>query len=505
METKEKGEDMNKDYGLTLREIINVPFKFKAFIGSVVGVALLIALLYCLFAKPVYNAEAKFIVKLGKERVAPLSVLPQTPYNVLLQETSQIVHDELEVLKSPVLIYHILPRIKERLKEIKATEGLSLRDVAVKIVSFPLEISEKFFQVVGVMKRETEEEVLFKKIKSAVKVSWQEDSNVIRIGFRWNDPDFAAYGAKLYAQAYLDLRSSFAKSPQSLEFYEEQIRDHEEKLQKAEEELLEFQRQHTVAETNKQKEILLSEQERILARIQDISLRLSELELKKNEVKKLLASGKEWIETPHIGSLGVQFTDLTTLDKKYFELRNQLDGMLQIFTPKAREVQQVEEQIRELRKHKAESLMTILGIDVDNLKKQKNDLEQELDRNKNRLNELVQRELRYQQLQRQKKIVEENYLLYKKKAEEMRIIKEMDRWNITSVELIHDPIPPLDPIWPRKKLILLLTLFVSFLMGLAGAFVKEAMSATFERGEDVEKLGISHLATIPEIESLKKV
>lgn len=496
---------MSKESMLTLRELVNVPFRFKAFIGWVVGISLLLAILYCLFARPIYNAEAKFIVKMGRERIAPLSVLPQTPYNVLLQETSQIVHDELEVLKSPVLIYHILPKIKDKLKELEAEEKFSIRELVVKSISFPWEVSKSFLQLLGIVKSETEEEKLFKKIRSAIKVSWQEDSNVIRIGFRWSNSDFAAYGAKLYAQAYMDLRNSLTRSPQSLEFYEEQIKDHEAKLREAEQALLEFQKNYSIAETAKQKEILLSEQERIFARIQDISLKLSEVELKKAEIKKLLVSGKDWIETPHIGSLGVQFTDLATLDKKYFELRNQLDGMLQIFTPKAREVQHIEEQIKELRKHKANSLLTLLSVEADNLQKQKSNLERELELNKNKLNELVQMELQYQQLQRQRKIVEENYILYKKKAEEMRIAKEMDKWNITSVELIHDPIPPVDPLWPKKSLIVLLTLFVSLALAILAAFIRDAMSTTVDRGGDLEEIGLNHIATIPENEQLKRV
>ncbi|MGC8720918.1 MAG: Wzz/FepE/Etk N-terminal domain-containing protein, partial [Thermodesulforhabdaceae bacterium] len=235
---------MSKESMLTLRELVNVPFRFKAFIGWVVGISLLLAILYCLFARPIYNAEAKFIVKMGRERIAPLSVLPQTPYNVLLQETSQIVHDELEVLKSPVLIYHILPKIKDKLKELEAEEKFSIRELVVKSISFPWEVSKSFLQLLGIVKSETEEEKLFKKIRSAIKVSWQEDSNVIRIGFRWSNSDFAAYGAKLYAQAYMDLRNSLTRSPQSLEFYEEQIKDHEAKLREAEQALLEFQKNY---------------------------------------------------------------------------------------------------------------------------------------------------------------------------------------------------------------------------------------------------------------------
>ena len=195
---------------VTLRELINVPFKFKKFIMALVAISLLIAIIYCIFTPPVFNAEAKFIVKLGRERIAPLSVLPQTPYNVLLQETSQIVHDELEILKSPSVIYLMIPKFREKLSEQSIKEKTSFRDVVIKSITFPWDMLKGFFRTVGLMKKETEEEQLFKKIKSSVRVSWQEDSNVIKIAFRWNNPEIAAYGARLYAQAYLDSRNTIA-------------------------------------------------------------------------------------------------------------------------------------------------------------------------------------------------------------------------------------------------------------------------------------------------------
>ncbi len=486
---------------LTLREIVNIPFKYKKLIGGVFLVSLAMSIIYCVLADPIYNAEAKFVVRLGKERLTPISVMPQTYYNVLLQERSENVQDEVEILKSPHLVYQILPHVKSKLDEIEFQESKTFKGILNKPFKMVQNSFQKLLVWSGIIREKSFEDKLFIKIRSAIKVSFQEDSNVVKLGFRWNDPEFAAYVLNLYTNAYIRQRNSMGSGGQSFEFYESQIRDHEVKLKEIEDKILDFQKRHVIAETSKQKEILLSEQERILAKLQDISLRLSELEVKKAEILRLLKSSNDWIETPNVG---VPFTDLTSLDRKYFELKNQLDGLLLIFTPKAKEVIHVKEQIKELRKQKADSLINVLSIEMSNLRDQKAKLEAELEKNKEKLNALVQKELEYAQLQREKKVIEDNYLLYKKKAEEMRIARDIGSWNVASVELVAPAIPPVDPYWPKKKLIILVTAFVSLAFGLIVAFIKDIASPTFERANDFAKIGIDHIVTIPEIDTLRR-
>ncbi len=219
---------------LTLRELVNVPFRYQKLIGGIVGVSVVAAMLYCFLVEPVYHAEVKFVVKLGRERVAPLTVLPQVPYNVLLQETTQSVQDELEILKSLGIVYEVLPLLRDKLEEIdKSDQRAGLRAMISRGMEWLRRTVRAVFATLGVVKQDTEEEALVKKVKAALKISWQEDSNVIKVGFRWNNPQFAAFAAHTYGQAYLKLRNSLNRSHQSFEFYEDQIRLYEGKLREA--------------------------------------------------------------------------------------------------------------------------------------------------------------------------------------------------------------------------------------------------------------------------------
>ncbi len=490
---------------LNLSEILNIIFKNKWLIVGVFFTAIICSLLYVFIKNPVYVAETKLVVKLGKEKLAPLTVLPNAPYNIVIQERPENIQDEIEIIINPVLTYKLIPKLKAKLEELEkaASRQRTILDLIKESISSIVMWIKDIPYLLGIKKREDETRRLFRTFRQALVVNWQEESNVIQLGFKWNNPEFAAFAANAYAEAYLDYREKINRSQISLKFYEKQIKTYRELLKKLEDEIREFQEKYGITEIKRQKDILLSQKADLEKRLRDIQFKLSEIQLKKASIKKLLASGTEWIETPQIGYLGVQFTNLAPLDKKYFELKSRLDALSQIFTSKSREVRSIEEQIQKLRFQKAESLINILSIEESNQKSLKAGIEKQLESIDEKLSELVNLQLRYQQLQRQRKIYEDNYLLYSKKAEEFRITGEMDKWKIASVQIINPATPPLDPVWPKKKLIILVASVISLFIGIILAFLKEMFSITIEKGEDLEKLGIKHISTVPEIEFLK--
>ncbi|SFN11022.1 GumC family protein [Thermodesulforhabdus norvegica] len=481
-------------------EILNILFKNIPLIGLIFFVAVGGALLYCLTTSPVYQAEVKFLVKLGRENIASLSLLPQNPYNVIIQERPENVQDEIEILKSPALTYRLLPELKQKLKELPSRSEKGIIGRLKSGVEPALHKWNQFLTVIGLKSEQNEEEYLFKTLRKALKISWQEESNVITMAFRWNDPEFAAYAVNRYAEEYLKYRAK-AISPRSpLKFYEDQIHTYEDLLGQAEEALLSYQTQHDLSNVERQKELLLQERSDLERQLMEINLRVTEISSKEKGIRKMLQSGDEWIETPQMGRLGVQFTDLAPLDEKYFEVKSALDAALQLYTPKAREVRSLKEQIQKLRIQKANSLLNIFGVERTNLEAQRDKLLAQLEQNRQKLSEITAHQVKYEQLVRNKKLLEETYLLYKKKAEELRMAEEMDKWRIANVQIIDRAIPPITPIWPRKKLLIVLVAFLALSTGVLIAFVKELLSSdTVNRISDLEELGLEPLALIPEL------
>jgi uncharacterized protein involved in exopolysaccharide biosynthesis len=102
----------------------------------------------------------------------------------------------------------------------------------------------------------------------------------------------------------------------------------------------------------------------------------------------------------------------------------------------------------------------------------------------------------YDDLVRNQKEAEDNYLLYVKKAEEARIAESLDRQKIANVAIAETPVVPHLPSKPNVRLDLALgTLFAGFL-SLGIAFAAEYFSDTVEHESDLEALtGVPVLAT----------
>ena len=103
-------------------------------------------------------------------------------------------------------------------------------------------------------------------------------------------------------------------------------------------------------------------------------------------------------------------------------------------------------------------------------------------------------------MRREAQAAEDNYLLYRKKHEEARISAAMDQEKFINVTIAQPAQIPLKPI-PRGLLLkLFLSVFIGVLGGVGLAFgFENFLDRSFTTAEEIErKLGIPHIASIPE-------
>ncbi|MBW1976188.1 MAG: hypothetical protein JRI45_11625, partial [Deltaproteobacteria bacterium] len=135
------------------------------------------------------------------------------------------IQDEIEILTNPKLLYIVIPELEKKLKELEQLRGdhrglLGLVESALtKLKKLP----QRVLIFLGLKRKPNSTEELFRAFRNALVVKWQEESNVIRVAFRWDDPRFAAYAANKYVDAYMRYRSRINKPQLSVEFYESQI------------------------------------------------------------------------------------------------------------------------------------------------------------------------------------------------------------------------------------------------------------------------------------------
>jgi polysaccharide biosynthesis transport protein len=453
----------------SLRDVFYILFKNKVLILSVFLTSLITSACYCLFVSPLYRAEAKIIVKLGKAQFAGMEQYRPENYNILFQERSANINNEIELIRGQYLTQKVVERMKGQIEEIKKRGKAD--DEKGDVNSF---------------------------IK-ALKVTYIEDTDMMKLSFRWTDPLFAALAANTYVDEYINQHTKVHESRQTYQFYLEQLELYDKLLKQAEDELQNFLNQTNISNLALQKDLLLRRIAELEADHVANRVIVEQGVTKLNSVKKMAANPDGWIETPDLGSPNAdKLAYLAALDQSYFRLRVERDRLLKTYTPKATEVRSIDRQLSGLRKQKTDSLLNIIHTEVSISEAKKNSLYKELTTQKRQLEEINGLTMRLKQLERQREIVEVNYQLYKKKAEDLRISDDLDTRKISSVKIVSPAITPMAPYFPDSALIIGLSSLLGLFFAFTLSAVREFFNHTFKDDIDVRNyLNVPLLLTIP--------
>ena len=150
------------------------------------------------------------------------------------------------------------------------------------------------------------------------------------------------------------------------------------------------------------------------------------------------------------------------------------------------------------RKIEIETNLQALQPKVEALKRIVSDYDKQLEA-------LPDKSLRLARLQRAAQADEKIYLMMQEKFQESRITEV---GQLGQVRLIDPARPPQEPVRPRKKLNLILGFIVGLGLGVGLTFLFEYMNNTVRSIEDIEKIGVTVLGSIPMIkedEAIKRM
>ncbi|MDI9569222.1 MAG: hypothetical protein QM278_00585 [Pseudomonadota bacterium] len=476
-----------KKRAFSAKDIAYILFKNKTLIVSVPLFALVSSTLYCLFVSPLYMANTKIIVKLGKAQFAGMEQYRPENYNILFQERSANIHNEVELIKGEYLAQKVVQRLRDDIEKQKKKEGV-LPTLGDSLLGF-----------FGIHRKAFDEKGLVNAFANAVRVSYIEDTDMVSISFRWTDPAFAALAANAYADEYITQHTRVHESRQTYRFYLEQLDLYENLLKKAEAELQTFLNETNIANLSLQKELLLKRISDLEAEYVTNRVVFEQGVTKLNSVKRMSAHPDGWVETPDLGSPNAdKLAYLAALDQQYFRLKVERDRLLKNYTVRSNEVQSVDRQLSGLRKQKTDSLVNIIKTEVAMAGAKKDSLHKEWASQKKQLEEINGLSMKLRQLERQKEITEANYAIYKKKAEDLRISDDLDNRKISSVRIVNPAIVPFKAYFPNYVLIVGLACLLGVFFAVSLAAVNEFFSHTFKDDEDVATiLDIPLLMTVP--------
>jgi polysaccharide chain length determinant protein (PEP-CTERM system associated) len=467
----------------SLRDFLHIIFKRKSQILIFFAVTVCTVVVGTLVMRPVYEAKAQILVKIGRENlyIPPNSTNSQV---VNLNREDQ-VNSEIELLKSRSLAEKVIKTLGPE----NIYKNMKYKDAVLTFL--------KSLSVEGIKK-----------------------SDVIEVSYKHKDPEMAAKIVNTLANAYLDEHLLVHKNPQSYNFFEDQSQVLKTKLEQSETALETFKKQNAVTAMDEQQKLLLkqiadlnSELNRTLSQDAETKNRILQIRQQLDKTPENIPQGKEVDHNPYL---------ISNLEARLVELQLKEKELLMKYTPQSRLVQNVEEEIQMVQEKLAQNEKKEYGKSSVGLNTTYQRLQEELFRNQadgkalaakketqttqlincqDKLEQLNQMEVKLNQLEQSVDVNRQNYRLYLAKFEESRISDAMDNKKMANVTLMEAALTPLKPVSPKVLLNIVLGIFLGGFGGLGLSFFTEYLDDSLGKPEHVEKvLQLPVLASIPKLD-----
>jgi len=494
---------------LTVHDYLRVLYRGR-WVILVSFLSVLAATLYYTFtAEPEYEASAKLMV----EQQSGVSQSLFDFSTMMKKET--MINNQVEILRSRSLAENVV-------EELRSTpEAGRLRLLGNEPEGSRSRLKEWF----GRTGREASlDDPLFldlvvENLRSQLTVAPIRNTDMIEIKVTAPSPSEAAFVTNAVAGAYQEMNraQSQAEVRQVKNFIEDQMSKMHAELASSEEKLKSYQQQAKVVALDRETEELVRKIAEFETIYNEAATDLAAQRQRLNYINQQLAARNvnfdvETISTaPYLAELKKQIAE------KEAALASYMASMIEIgaYERNRNEVQIRERQVEALKKKFKEEIAKIAAVEfvdpaqlASTLFASKIEVETEIQSliprvealkgivaTYNReLESLPQKSLTLARLMRTAQVDEKIYLMLQEKYQESRITEV---GQIGNVRIIDSAKEPKKPVSPRKKLNILLGLIAGLGLGVGIAFMLEYLDNSVRTMEDIERLGMTVMATIP--------
>jgi uncharacterized protein involved in exopolysaccharide biosynthesis len=474
----------SKTLSPTLRDLLAVVFRHRrlvtlTFLGVVLGTTLAVVLL-----PPQYEAHMRILVK--HERMDPM--ITSEP-NSVAQPNSQLVteqdlNNEVELIKSRDLL----------VKVVKAC-GLDQGPPSFWDLLRPNSAGEKNFRVAEAVRKLTRD----------LKVEPIKDSSMIDVSYRSPDAALSSRVLTTLANDYLVKHLKVRRLPGTYDFFAQQADQYQNALAADEKHLVDFSRAQGrgAVSPQLQRDLVLQKGSDFEASLWQVRASVAQTDERIRALEKQLAVTPRRVTTQDRESDNPQL--LANLKSSLASLELKRTELLSKFQPSYRPVQEIEAQIAQARaaieaqknvplQEKStdrnptyqwlEEELAKAKADLPTYRAQAEETQRIVDLYRNTAVSLEQKDIAHQDLVRDAKVAETNYLLYLKKAEEAHISNALDNKRIDNVAIAEAATVPPFPVHSRR-LFLSLGVLLAALVSLGSAFVADYFDSSFRTADEL--------------------
>jgi capsular exopolysaccharide synthesis family protein len=331
---------------------------------------------------------------------------------------------------------------------------------------------------------------LVRKFRKALNVERVRESRVVKVNFESTNADMAAQVANALATNYIEynFHQRYDATRQASGWMEQQLDELKAKVEKSQQELVDYQRQNAIVNIDDKQDVLEE-------RLADLSKQLTAAESDFAQQQSLYQLVKS--DPAHVAMLAENEL-LEKLQEKYADIQGQYIDAMGTYGPNYPKVGRLKAQVTELQNFiDLERQRTVERVQHDYLAAsgRRELLAGAVAQEKVELGKLSQLLIRHNILKRE---FETNQQLYNSLLQRLKDATVSAGLRATNIHIIDPPSTPVVPIRPKKLLNTAIGLLVGLILGVTLAFVQEGLDNSIKTAEDAERLvAVPSLATIP--------
>jgi uncharacterized protein involved in exopolysaccharide biosynthesis len=461
-----------------------------------------------------FESRATLLVKLGRENAE----VPTTVQNgglVSAGVSRDIVNSEMQILTSGNLVEQTVDKLGPDAFAFKpaAPKGaLGRLRYSVKItVRWLKRQGMEVLYAMNVKKQLSDREAAIQLLTDSLHVDVEKDSNVIALTEELPDPAFGVNVTNTLLELYLDQHQRAWRNPGSKGFFLAQREANRQRLQELQETRDRVRAKWRLSSVSEQRSSLLKE-------LSDLNSQIESNKAEANDFRRqssIMAARVEALpERQNSTEVQTQNSSIQSIKERLTTLELERAKLLSHYQPESESVKKAEAEISDLRNLLKSQPPTLLGSVSSEINPIRQTFSQGVEQYRVRIAGLeeknrtlaegtneIQRQLRtYNEgenqldaVERDLKVAQDNYLTYARRMEEDRISEELDLSHVSNVVILSPASTPLEPVYPRRLLIMEIALGLGLVFGIALAFLLEYLDDTIRKSRDIADLEDLHV------------
>ena len=471
------------DNTMSLRDILEILKRRKMTIILTLLSVLIGTILYTLSVKPSYIANA--VIQIEKEG-ADIVFGNTKQTDAFVGNNDPFFRTRYEMLRGRVIANRVISEL-----------GLQESLLPTKKTGFSF---SAILESLGLKKASNEKkpvnyaELFSKKLY----VQPIEKTHLVEINYEGTSPEEARNVVTSLIHNFIksQIETKSETGEYAKDFLKKQLIEAKQRLKRSEEKLVKYANENNILGVD-------DKQGREVRKLSNLDEALVQAEIKRVEAESLYQQMKR------VGSVSAVLTNpvITSLKARLVQLEGDYQEMLKTFKPNYPDMMRLQQQINNARAKLNKEIANIKkSMEADYLaaKKQEDKLRKELNKFNQKMFNLQDSSLGYNNLKREVDTNEKLYNTLLRRFEEVNVTSAA---NTSNISIVEPAVTPLKRYRPKPKLYLMLGLVSGLILGLALAFLREALDQSINSPEELERIsGLPVLGLIPRVTkaSIKK-